>query len=473
VRGVLGLPAMEDRLSGVDKVLPGWAEFAAQGGCFISTETAAQLGVQAGDRLVVRGLDMVVRGVFDSVALEDDVRLLDGQRILPYDYSRQEKDWINRDTPSAVEQETESAAAMQPTGEDGDQYLPAREVIVVPTDVARAFGGTLRSVGVACQSPAQAASVANTLMETMVYPAYYANEQGGVNVVVATPLIPVPPKSLAVPLVIAALIIFTTMLNSVSERKKEIYVYTSLGLAPIHIGALFVAEALTYGLMGAVFGYIAGQGTATVLTGLGWMQGVTLNYSGTAVIKTMLLVQGVVVLSAIVPAIVAGRIAAPSTEMDWNVPQPVDGVIRDTLPFTVNPAAAPGLLAFIHEYLEAHRDGVLGGFDVDEVRVLPTAAGQYVAGLEARVWLAPFDMGVRQAMRLTIEPPADGVCSIAVEIRHETGTPKVWWRLNKPFFYELRRQLLGWRKVTPVRVQEYVERMRNAEVGMRSVAHAK
>jgi ABC-type antimicrobial peptide transport system permease subunit len=71
-----------------------------------------------------------------------------------------------------------------------------------------------------------------------------------------------------VPLVIAALIIFTTMLNSVSERKKEIYVYSSLGLAPRHIGALFVAEALTYGLMGSVFGYIAGQGTATVLTSL-------------------------------------------------------------------------------------------------------------------------------------------------------------------------------------------------------------
>jgi hypothetical protein len=37
------------------------------------------------------------------------------------------------------------------------------------------------------------------------------------------------------------------------------------------------------------------------------MQGITLNYSGTAVIKTMLLVQGVVVLAAIVPAIIAGQ----------------------------------------------------------------------------------------------------------------------------------------------------------------------
>jgi len=472
VRGALGLPAIEDRLSGVDAVLSNWTEFAAHGGCYLPAETAEQLGVRVGDRLVVRGFDVVVRGVFDPVTLEDEVRLLDGQRILPYDYSRQEQDWVNRDTQAAVEQEAESAAAMQPAGDQGDRYLPAREVIVLPTELVQKLGGTLRSVGVACASSAEASAVAHSLMETIVYPAYYATAEGSVNVVVATPLIAIPPKSLAVPLVIAALIIFTTMLNSVSERKKEIYVYTSLGLAPVHIGALFVAEALTYGLMGAVFGYIAGQGTATALTHLGWMQGVTLNYSGTAVIKTMLLVQGVVVFAAIVPAIVAGRIAAPSTEMDWKVPQPVDGVIRDTLPFTVSPAAAPGLVAFIHEYLEAHRDGVLGGFDVDAIQLLPPGDG-YLTGVEARLWLAPFDMGVRQQMRLTVEAPVDGVCAIAVAIRYETGTPKVWWRLNRPFFYDLRRQLLGWRKVSPERVQAYIERMRNAEAGMRSVAHAK
>lgn len=467
VRAALGLPPIEDRLSGVDAVLPNWTEFAAQGGCYLPADAAEQLGVKVGDRVVVRGLDLVLRGVFDPAAMEDRVALLDGQRLMPYDYSRQEMDWVSRDSQAAVEKETESASALQPPEGNRDRYVPARDTIVLPADSVAALGGTLRSVAVACASPDEAAKVAHQLMETIVYPAYYANAQGGVNVVVATPLMALPPKNLAVPLVIAALIIFTTMLNSVSERKKEIYVYTSLGLAPVHIGALFVAEALTYGLMGAVFGYIAGQGAAKGLTYLGWMQGVTLNYSGTAVIKTMLLVQAVVVLSAIVPAIVAGRIAAPSTEMDWRVPVPVDGVIRDTLPFTVSPAAAPGLVAFIHEYLEAHRDGVLGGFDVDDVRLLPRSDG-CVAGLETRLWLAPFDMGVRQQMRLTVELPTDGVCGIAVEIRHETGMPKVWWRLNRPFFYDLRRQMLGWRKVTPERVREYVERMRNAENGMRS-----
>lgn len=460
MRGALGLPSNENLLSGIDAVLPNWNAFAKDGGCYLSVGMAQQLGVKPGDTVVVRGSDLVLRGVYDPIQLEDQIKLLDGQRILPYDYSKQEEDWVNRNSQDAVEQETESAAAMQPPGDDSEIYLSAGEVILLPTNLVHEMGGDLRSVGIVCTSKQQASDVANTLMETIVYPAYYSNAQGGVNVVVATPLVPVPPRSIAVPLVIAALIIFTTMLNSVSERKKEIYVYASLGLAPVHIGALFVAEALTYGVMGAVFGYIAGQGTATLLTSLGWMKGVTLNYSGTAVISTMLLVQLMVILAALVPAIIAGRIAAPSSETDWKVPEPVDGVITSTLPFTVSPEAAAGLIAFLHQYLEAHRDGVLGRFDVDEVKLLPRDESDSIAGLEARIWLAPFDVGVRQTMRLTVAAPVDEVCDIVVRIYHETGSPKLWWRLNKPFFFELRRQMLGWRKVTPERVEEYVIQMK-------------
>lgn len=467
VQGALGLPPAEDRLSGVDRVLDHWQEFATSGGCYISKDTADQLGMTRGDTLVLRGRELVIRGVFDPIRLEDEVALLDGQKILPYDYSGETKDWIDRSSQSAVEQEMSSAGAMQPGGKESDRYLSARQVIIVPAQVLSELRGTVRSLGLACASSGEAAEAAKRLTQTIVYPAYYSNKEGGVNVVMTTPLVAVPPKNLAIPLIVAALIIFTTMLNSVSERKREIYVYTSLGLAPTHVGALFVAEALTYGLMGAVFGYVAGQGLAALLTHFGWMQGVTLNYSGSAVIKTMLLVQGVVVASAIVPSIVAGRIASPSKDMDWKVPQPVNGMIRDMLPFTINVTAAPGMVAFIHEYLEAHRDGVLGGFDVDETRLLPGGTGGSVAGLEARVWLAPFDMGVRQVMRFRVEPPEDGACSISIEVGHEGGAEKTWWRLNKPFFADLRRQLLGWRKLSPERVREYVARTRNAEGGAR------
>jgi hypothetical protein len=470
MKGALGLPTIENQLTGVDRVLDNWDRFVEQGGCYLPTDIAETLSVSVGDKVVLRGQGLTVQGIFDPIRLEEEVRLLDGQRIMPYDYTLLEQDWSNHDAQELVEQESSSSAAMQPSADNLDELIPARALIIVPTSVLRTIGGDLRSLGIACETVEQATSVANELMKTIVYPAYYSNKDGGVSVVVATPLVAVPPKNLAIPLIIAALIIFTTMLNSVSERKKEIYVYTSLGLAPTHVGALFVAEALTYGLMGAVFGYIAGQGTATVLTNLGWMQGITLNYSGTAVIKTMLLVQGVVVLSAIVPAIAAGRIAAPSTDMDWKVPRPENGVIRDALPFTVSPSAAAGLTAFMYEYLEAHRDGVLGAFDVDQIRLLARGTDGLLAGLETRLWLEPFDMGVRQKMRFAVDAPEDGVCAIHVEITHEAGTPTMWWRLNKPFFMDLRRQLLGWRKLSSERIQKYLAQ---AESQMQGLSESK
>ena len=71
-----------------------------------------------------------------------------------------------------------------------------------------------------------------------------------------------------IPLLIAGFIIFNTMLSSLAERKREIYIYTSLGLAPLHIGVLFLSEAITYGLLGSIFGYITGQGVATLFSAL-------------------------------------------------------------------------------------------------------------------------------------------------------------------------------------------------------------
>ncbi len=290
LNGGLGLPPNEDKLSGVDSVLPNWPDFAKGGGCYLAADTATLLGVAPGETVVVRGQELVLRGVYDPLRLED-VTQLDGQRLLPYDYSKLEQDWLDRTSQNVMEQESGSSSAMQPGGNEASRYISANDLMVLENEVARRLGGSLRSFGIACETVDQAAELADRLAQTIAFPAYYTNRDGGVNVLVSTPLIAMPPKNIAIPLIIAAMIIFTTILNSVSERRGEIYVYTSLGLAPTHVGALFLAEALTYGLMGAVFGYIAGQGTATLLTGLGMMEGITLNYSGTAVIKTMLLVQ--------------------------------------------------------------------------------------------------------------------------------------------------------------------------------------
>jgi len=64
----------------------------------------------------------------------------------------------------------------------------------------------------------------------------------------------------------------------------------------------FVAEALTYGLIGTVFGYVIGQGVGTLMDHFHLLGKVTLNYSGTSAMLTMGLILLIVLLSALVPA---------------------------------------------------------------------------------------------------------------------------------------------------------------------------
>jgi hypothetical protein len=227
--------------------------------------------------------------------------------------------------------------------------------------------------------------------------------------------------------------------------------------------------------MGAVFGYIAGQGIAAVFDQFGWMGGITLNYSGGQAVTVMILVLLVVIASSLVPAYLGGRVATPSTERTWKVPPPEGDVIRDRLPFLVTPSTAPGVMGFLMEYLDAHREGSIGNFATDDLHAyVASEDGKEYPGLTATVWLAPYDQGVRQEMRLSLHPTEfEESLRIDVELRRAAGRPGTWWRLNRVFLGDLRRQLLGWRKVKSVRILEYIRSGTEMLAGAaREVAHA-
>ena len=64
--------------------------------------------------------------------------------------------------------------------------------------------------------------------------------------------------NLFVPILIASLIVLNTMLGAVYERIREISIYSSVGLAPVHIAFLFLAEACVYAIVGAGAGLSTG-----------------------------------------------------------------------------------------------------------------------------------------------------------------------------------------------------------------------
>ncbi len=462
LKAVLGLVAEESELTGVDSACPNWSRFGNKNGCYLAEGTAEELGLEPGDKVVLAGRSLELLGTIDSDKFSQTVRRLDGSLLLPYDFtavSDQQRLQLTKSNLEELTMEMSTGAALEPTEEMPNVSVDS--VAIVHASVLRGMRDcNLRSVSVKLGSHTEARELAQELMKRLAFPIYYGSPEHGVRVIVSTPLLLQAPRSILIPVVIAALIILNTMLSSIAERKTEIYIYTSLGLAPLHVGFLFLAEAVTYGLMGSVFGYVAGQGVAKVLTELDLMGGITLNYSGTQAIITMLTVLGVVIVSSLVPAFLAGKLATPSNEMTWKVPEPENDVIRDRLPFTATERTAGGVLEFLYEYMDAHREGSIGKFSADNLRKFyEEEGGTKNLGLEGTVWLAPYDLGVRQDVRITLHStPEEDIYKIDIELHRRSGQVSSWKRLNRVLLGNLRRQLLGWRKLKIDRMLEYIVR---------------
>ena len=253
--------------------------------------------------------------------------------------------------------------------------------------------------------------------------------------------------NLFVPILIAALIVLNTMLGAVYERVREISIYSSVGLAPIHIAFLFLAEACVYAIVGAVLGYLMGQVIATTLVHFGWLAGLTLNYSSMSTVVATVIVMIVVLLSTLYPAVKASRMAVPDIERKWKLPEPDGDIWHFNLPFTVLAEESLGLNIFMRDYFDAHADESASDFYTDNVTFsTKTEEDSYEIGM--MVWLAPYDLGVSQSIQFVTSPVGgeeEDLYKITLDVHRESGEIASWKRVNRRFLNLLRKQLLIWR----------------------------
>jgi len=518
-QGVLGISPGESRLSNIARVI-GKDKFARlesgeQRVIYFSSAIADQLKVKEHDVVKIGGIDVEVAGIFSADEFDQRVTTLSGEPIAPLKYSSGGLDASGRklDNNDAESLDLDSDASSSELS-GAYEHLSASQFVIVPSQIAQMLpNASLRSLAfdlpitpdtlatipdAALRAIAKrehingfetrsvndlAADIAHkkatgltdepAVAEALVKAssddlskrlavAMFAGFGDGVKLVSAGSGLPQVSGAgqVAVPLAIAGLIIFNTMMGSIAERRREIHIYTSLGLAPFHVGALFVAEAMTYGLIGVVFGYVIGQGVGTAMSKLGWLGSVTLNYSGTSAMITMGLILLIVLLSALVPARLASKIAAPSIERSWKVPLPKGDEILAVLPFTINQTAADGALAYLADFFDAHREGSIGKFSAGKVDafVIPDDTGHSSRGLKTVVWLTPFDLGVRQHLMLLIHPGSfPDVYEVQVVLQRLSGADGNWYRMNRTFLTELRKQFLQWRSLSPAKQAEYVE----------------
>jgi len=250
-----------------------------------------------------------------------------------------------------------------------------------------------------------------------------------------------------IPVLIAALIVLNTMLGSVYERVKEIGIFSSIGLAPNHIAMLFIAESMVYANLGAVSGYVLGQGASKLLMATNWLPGLYLNFSSMSAVVSTLVIVAVVLLSTLYPAKKASEVATPSVDRSWKVPDPVGDSWDIVLPFAVTGEQAEGVNGFLREWFQAYEEYSIGDFvtqDVEPCDVEVEYGKGY--GLTCKAWLAPFDLGVSQQVLLQTIPTAmEDVYEVKVTLTRLSGDVSNWKRVNRRFLNTLRKQFLIWR----------------------------
>ncbi len=336
------------------------------------------------------------------------------------------------------------------------QHLPFDQTVIIPFETLMSLGGNLKSVALKYKTPPNDNSTAFKLVDRFGLWLFSGEKEGVFLYSASDKLNYSGLPNVLIPMLISIFIVLNTMIGSVQERKKEIGIYTSIGMAPSHVSIIFIAEALAYAVISVVLGYILAQVTVQVFAGTALLNGLTVNYSSLGGVFAMALVMMVVLVSAVYPSKVAASIAIPDVEKSWEMAKAEGDLLNIDLPFLIKDSEAFSVGGFLYELFETHRSVSHGIFSVGRLHADPTtqrtkadsdSGTPFTIGFTA--WLAPFDLGVMQQVEFTVKPSAvfDDYMEIKMSITRNSGEQNTWWRINKRFVNLIRKQLLIWRSM--------------------------
>jgi hypothetical protein len=444
----LGKPVELARLELLDK------------GVILTDALSRELGLTGDDigktQVLVKGVKLIYAGmVSDRIG---SFELCDGSSILPVDYQASAGSSVDTFAETST---TQSLSEMPDVESAQFVNVPMDQVVFVSPDTARLMGGQVRAITVYPNKDEQVYALGETSAKLSELPAYACGRAGVTRMIFTSLAEASGARDLLVPVLLGGMIIFATMLGSVSDREREIYTFSSLGLAPAHVASLFFAEAAIYAVVGGMGGYLLGQVVARLLgylAALGWMSVPSMNYSSTNAIVTVLIVMGTVLISTIYPAMKASRSANPGIQRSWKIPHPKGDLYDLMFPFTVSAYDIIGVVSFLKEHFDNYSDTSLGVFASMSAGIFRQTDNDML-GFKATVALAPFDLGVTQNFALLSQPSEiEGIDEVRILIYRLSGAQGDWQRSNRVFINELRKQLLIWRSLP----QDVMDRYRQS-----------
>ena len=457
--GILGLSPQENKILPVKRTLIAgkWIERDDEKTILVSRKIASSLGLTRNDigkaTLTVYGKRLILGGIFDGEKLSN-LKDMDNEPITPVDFSSMPEKEISKLKMEKTAQVYTSQTKLQ-----SFTHTEGSNIVILPFKTLMRMGGTLQAISVKFSdkvvSPAEAVENFITKLAVILF-AGYENKTFVYSSMGLTSFSGL--SNLIIPILIAALIVLNTMLGSVYERLREIGTYSAVGLAPVHIASLFLAESIVYAVLGAVSGYLLGQIVAKILMATGLLKGLVLNYSSMSAVFATIIIFITVILSTLYPARKASQMAVPDVTRKWVLPEPEGDKWEFEFPFTVSEYEVLGLVTFLTEYFSSYQDVSLGNFYTNGATLkyekLPSGKNKYI--VETEVWLAPFDLGVSQKFSMILEPLGQyNFYTINLHMKRTSGELNDWKRLNRRFLDGLRKQFLIWRTVSSEIKKDY------------------
>ena len=460
---------VEPQFSGIDKYLltnRGWfPPMPAPNYIFLPDNYARDLQISVADvnaggvKLSIRNEEYEVLGIFDSARMTSHTGF-DGETIMPYDLnSLQSLGKSSSGLTYVVPEKIQRLRSAQVVITNKAIGLQPQEIniaiscsVLFPSEEYQLQAGDPLLSGITIREQRELVTEYLERVGTGSYYAidgisYYGSRErkktlGGL-------------LGLLIPILLASMTVFNTMRGSVFERKDEIYVYNAVGIAPNHVFFMFMAEACVYAVIGAMLGYLLSQVTGTILTALNVTGGLNMDYSSIETIYASLAIVASVLISTLIPAREAARLASPSEETSWSIPKADGDLMTFNLPFTFTKHDRVAIISYFYRWLRANGEGSSGIFFCSppmiamHTHALVGPGEELVPSITTTIWLKPFDLGVSQ--RLIISLPTDpetGEYIAKIEIERLSGTIAAWTRTILPFLKALRKQFLNWRAVT-------------------------
>jgi ABC-type antimicrobial peptide transport system permease subunit len=393
----------------------------------LSSETSSSISVNS--TITLWGVTLKVVGIIDDRF--ENVTNPDGESIMPLDPT----------SPITF-----------------PSHLHLKNVLIVPFSLYReiAFPDCVSNIAISTTDESRLKSLVNFLPYVVTYPMYVnSGEKNYSEAILSRQWISVEGAGyLLIPMVISSATILDVMLASVYERKREIMIYNAVGMAPIHVIASFVVEALAYSIPAIFLGYLGGIIATDVLIKVGmYPKNLYPNFSSYSVVLVVVLSIVIVLLSVAYPASLAGRLVIPSLATRWTKIEkgPTTDTWKVGLPLVLSSKdEAKGFLFFMKEFLLSSA-GRYGSFYVEEVNLLEKQVDDtYTITLVASSRFAPYDMGIKSNIIIeAIKQRLSSQYSFSITLRRVSGYSQAWKTTAVLVMDALRKQIIVWRGLSP------------------------